>query len=459
MNGTNSKGTGPKSTTSEFSTSENATTKGTIKNGTVAKSTNDTQSESPAEAEFHTSIEFITSTFFSNLDVAYETFETIAPIIREQDRRDRAHFTEIVQRAKRLAANLRKAKRASTRTRTVTDILECAKQLMELTDKGNRLSGFYLPSLLLFLVAESDSLTYSVIRTALKYSPQHAHSESHLKFSEILNAASIEDLKEQIIETKVEGILRGDREHQLSEIDKCFKIGLREYFDKRPEFFEIFLRRNLIAHTGGAISSIFLAKIKKIGIPDEGMIVNRTISVTEDYISAAIRVLFDYGLRLSYGIVRRLVSREVAESSITEMGVRLLKQERWERAAQVFDFGLELGQKNISNDSTYRIFLVNRAISYAELGKLSEAKVLLNRADWSSCHPRFLIAKAALVQDYKQAAELMKRYGAGPISKEDYQKWPVFRQFRQTEHFLTAYRRIFRTSYAPLLPILPVESE
>jgi hypothetical protein len=54
------------------------------------------------------------------------------------------------------------------------------------------------------------------------------------------------------------------------------------------------------------------------------------------------------------------------------------------------------------------------------------------------------LARAVVLENYTEAGELMTRIGvAGDVTRNDYDEWPLFQKFRETDIYRTTYKNLF----------------
>jgi alkyl sulfatase BDS1-like metallo-beta-lactamase superfamily hydrolase len=74
---------------------------------------------------------------------------------------------------------------------------------------------------------------------------------------------------------------------------------------------------------------------------------------------------------------------------------------------------------------------------------------MLAEVDWSATINDFRLAEAVLTDRFSNAATLVKRIGKkGDIVTESaYHEWPLFRAFRESTEFVSAYEDVYGYAY------------
>jgi hypothetical protein len=277
-------------------------------------------------------------------------------------------------------------------------------------------------------------------------------SDKTIPIEEALAATSLDELVARIVGTETDKILRMSYAGQVEYLDNKFKLGLRKSFAGYADFIEVVERRHLFVHTGGRVSSQYLevcqAAGKSLTIKSHAV-----LGANDSYLSTAEELIFEYGLRLSQALYRRMFPNDLgrADNVIVDYGLHLLIEQRWQRALKLFSFAHEIPDKLVTNEATRRAFLINLAIALQGLRREQEAIELLDSIDWTSAHPRFLIVVAALRHHDSEAANLMRR-NRDAITESEYREWPAFREFRTSVEFQGAFSQVFSKPFIHEVP-------
>ena len=180
----------------------------------------------------------------------------------------------------------------------------------------------------------------------------------------------------------------------------------------------------------------------------------KEIPVSEDYFDRSVEIVYELGLYIAQSITRRLFPKnlKIIDRDLLDWGFDHLQGERWEFAAIVFQYGIDLPDKYISDDESRRLFVMNRAIAYKESGKIKEMQELLESVDWSAASARFLLVREVLSENFDAAEQIMGRMGKNEVPDGGFQTWPAFRDFRGTEEFTRGYKKIFGKDFQPEIP-------
>ncbi len=181
---------------------------------------------------------------------------------------------------------------------------------------------------------------------------------------------------------------------------------------------------------------------------DSKVRVGTTLEADDKYLSQACDCLSELGVKLSQVLWRKLDSSscERADGHLLRRTFDMIEGEQYNPAIKIFSFALKPPMK-ISDASDRCRCVVNLAQSYKWRGDQKKANRILDAEDWSASSFAFRLAVAVLKDEFEEAATLMRKIGSdGEISKEDYEAWPLFREFRKSKLFIEAYRELFSSA-------------
>lgn len=104
--------------------------------------------------------------------------------------------------------------------------------------------------------------------------------------------------------------------------------------------------------------------------------------------------------------------------------------------------------KSCPDDGT-TITRVNTAQAYKWSGSAGRCEALIKKTDWLALGTDFKLAKAVLEPDFENTATLMVNIGSGAKRHPDageYQEWPLFQEFRESQQFRRAYKKAFKVA-------------
>lgn len=315
------------------------------------------------------------------------------------------------------------------------------------------LSRDLLPrSLLVSLVSQYDAFLGRLLRAIFLKKPELLNgSERKITFEALQHFPSIDAAREYILEKEVESILRSSHSDQFKWMEKAFALPLTKDLKSWPIFVELTERRNLFVHTDGVVSSQYMAVCSSHGVQlTEGQKEGARVGVPQDYFKSAHDCIYEIGVKLAHVLWRKLFpnEREKADNSLISTSYELIEAGRYQLAIRLLDFACD-GMKSHANEVTKLALIVNRAQAYKWLGDHDRCKKIMRAVDWSAKSDQFRLADAVLREDWSVAAKLVSRIGTdGAVSALDYRDWPLFREFREKDAFLEAYRSTFGVDFS-----------
>lgn len=373
--------------------------------------------------------------FITDLNCIEEMFNVVLPELEKKD-----------NERKKIINNFFKKKKKIIKERAINEIIE----LMDNFKKLFRAKKMFKQNSIVMMVSRYDDFFAEVIRLIYKKNPDRLRStDKSLSYEEILSLGSVGKTLDRIINKEIDCLLYKNHYDQLKYLEKEFKINIVSNTNCVKKFIEITERRNLFVHSGGKVSDHYLSVCKKYKVSlgkkiKEGVI----IGVDKEYFENAYNCLFEIGVVSGQLLLRKIFPKKLSffDESLNETGYDLLKISQWQLANIIFDFALKMPP---SSDLNYKIFIVNKCITLKHLKEKKPMNELLNSIDWSSSSPEFLLAVQVLKGNYNEAELIMRRMRGDRPNENDFRVWPLFKEFRTTNNFKRAFKKIYKKDYKP----------
>ncbi|NOU35994.1 MAG: hypothetical protein HOO88_04415 [Kiritimatiellaceae bacterium] len=326
------------------------------------------------------------------------------------------------------------------------DFHQFSKKIKKITSAS--LAVFNIPPIFLCaLVHKYDAYLGRLLRVAFSVKPDIlASSQKTLTYTDLASFGSLEAARDSLIEKEVESVLRDSHSDHFKWMEERFALPLRKGLKIWPQFVEITERRNLFVHCDGIVSTQYLRVCRQHGVElDKNIKVGDQLHVTPDYFSKTSDCFLEIGIKLGHVLWRKLQPDDMAEAddALHSTGFDLLSEERYDLAKIILLFSTDT-LKNVSSDQIRRVNLINLCIAHKFSGDEKKCQETLDSEDWSSCSPELRMAVAVLKDKFDHASSLMESMGAkGPVNREDYSTWPLFKFFRESKEFLETYRKLF----------------
>jgi len=206
-------------------------------------------------------------------------------------------------------------------------------------------------------------------------------------------------------------------------------------------------RRHIVVHNDCKINRRYLTSVELSQIPEktkdlkEGM----QVRITEKYFKTVFEEICVSGLVLLQVCWRKWERDDTASADqhlVTDIYDALAKED-WTCAERLGLFSKECKVK----DQASRLVLdVNYCQSLKWQGKKGELDEELKKFDISALSPKFALALYALRSDrdsfYRNVENAIR---VDKMSKEDFNKWPLFRELRKEPDYLTRIEKVFKS--------------
>lgn len=315
-------------------------------------------------------------------------------------------------------------------------------------------------SLFVSLISQYDAFLTRLLRAIYMLQPEVLNgSERNLTFSQLVEMDTIANAREYIIEKEIDTVLRKSHSEQFDYLEKLLGIKLREKLPIWKTFIEITERRNLLVHCDGEVSSQYLKNCKEHNCKVENIKIGERLGVEASYFTDAYKCLYEISVKLTHTLWRKMAISDLkqADKELNDICYNLINTSAFDLADILLGFGCD--QKSHFNDSLKNVFIINGALSKYLQDKKDEARVILEKKDWSASSDSFVLAYKVLTDDYQSAYELMKKIGnKGEVDSSDYKEWPLFTKIREEKEFKETYKEIFDEDYSVLeTPMRPLQ--
>ena len=306
------------------------------------------------------------------------------------------------------------------------------------------------------LVSQYDAFLGNLYRALFQLKPELAYSlEKEFTFQEILKFNDIDELKSEVIEKDVEKLLRESHYEQFKILERRItKLTGKEFtlttnLPVLPTFIEVAERRNLFVHCNGLVSQQYIDNCKKqkvkcldeINFGDE-------LDVDPLYFNNAYKAYLEIGVKLNQVLWRKFLPNRLVEAdrNLNNIAFDLLYNGYYDMAKILLKFGTEEIPKN-GNQEMRKTLVVNKALAYYLDNDKKTANKILDAEDFSLGN-EFKLAVFVLKENYEEAKKMMMKIGIDDeIGKEEYQEWPLFKVFRETEIFKETFKELFKEDF------------
>ena len=303
------------------------------------------------------------------------------------------------------------------------------------------------------LVSQYDAYLGELYRALFQIKPELAFLlEKEFTFQEILKYSDLDELKDFVIEKDIENLLRKSHFEQLTTLENRIKKHTGKEFTLTtnlpilPTFIEVTERRNLFVHCNGIISRNYLENCSKHKVPNISKLeVGHQLEVEPEYFGRAFQAVFEIGVKLGQVLWRKFLpeSSEQADINVNNLCFELIQSGYYDLAYVILKFITE----EIPNKSSAKLkktMIINKALACYLLNDKKKCARILKSEDWT-IGIQFQLAVAVLNENYEEATKLMIKIGPNDddFDASNYQEWPLFIKFRETDEFKSTFKEIF----------------
>lgn len=308
-------------------------------------------------------------------------------------------------------------------------------------------------SLFVSMISQYDYLIGNIFRFIYDIKPQLiCESAGSITYVDLFNAPDLDSVKTNLLNKRIESILRESHEDQLKSLAILIKTDTLSKFDEYPTFVEMTQRRNLLVHAKGVVSDQYIINCKNAGCVDVEK-KGSQLTVTKDYFVKAYELFCSIGVMLSQTIARIILKKEnildQIDTSLNHAIYDAIYDEEYGVAIKLSEFATKKEIKHVSQlDTVY--FILNKAQAYKWNGNEEKCRKILSEYDFSAMTEEILVAKYALEDDVEAVVKAMKQIGKdGKIMTElSFADWTIFKEVRKKKKFKDAFKKIFGKTLA-----------
>jgi hypothetical protein len=292
---------------------------------------------------------------------------------------------------------------------------------------------------LIALVSSAEWFLAQLLHQYFKEYPLAIGSHDKVfNFDDLRDFNTIDDARTHLIESKIEGLLRGSISDWFNYLKSHLKLSLEYIEPYEADLIEVTQRRNLLVHNGGVVNSIYMSKVPEEVRSDVKL--GHPIEVSEKYLEKALRTIERVFVLVGAELWKKLSPADESRfETLFDISWKHLKAERWELAEGISYF---IMQDKKQPEVNQLVGMMNYWQSLKWLGRFEEVRSDVERTDFSAKQQRFALAQAALLDDEERFFTILPRVlEAGEITEEALHEWPILRKLRTTDRFRQLYSK------------------
>jgi hypothetical protein len=313
-----------------------------------------------------------------------------------------------------------------------------------------------LSSLYVAMFSALDTFLSSLVIALFQRKPElFGLIDRSISLEAVVRYGSVDAIKLVLLQEEIDAMRRKSYVEQFEYMEKVFGLALRQ-FDEWPQFVEAGQRRNLYVHCDGVVTDQYLEICKKNKVAlAPGVKVGTKFFLDGKHTLDTAALMGRLGVMLGHTLWRKVLPGEAEEADehLKAIIYDALIRERWGFAVAMSKFALSPMVSKLSSDVIKKITTINLAIALKAKGSNAEAVGLLDSLDLTASIPEFRLANAVLRDNFDEAVTIMREIGkSGELANEfAYHEWPLFRDFRSSDKFKSAYEEIYGASFASRL--------
>jgi hypothetical protein len=286
-----------------------------------------------------------------------------------------------------------------------------------------------LQGILTELVSSLELLLGRLHGTFFLAHPEALGPTKEFSVADLKSLGGVDEAIESAIEGRVDEFLRLPFDDWDQWFKKYIKLNMSDFLIDKSSVMEIFARRNIVVHNDGVVSRQYRANVGS-----EAPKLGTRLIVDEQYVTTAIDQLLAFGATFAAAAWQKIAPEGAGagESNrhLHELNLYLMLLDRWGAVSAI----ASIASAHVAADEADRmIYAINGMLATKRRGTSVSISAQAAALDVSASAPRFLVAKAALLDDFEQVAVSIPRAIAVlDMSLTDVHQWPLLDEFRGT---------------------------
>ncbi len=307
------------------------------------------------------------------------------------------------------------------------------------------------PTYIVSAVSMFDSFLAGLIRCIYNLKPELLlESNMNFLYRDLVEYASIKEVKKKIVETTIEKLFRDSHTEQIAWLEKAIAIKTLRDFAGWPNYIELTERRNLFVHSDGVVSSQYINECQKSGYNVDGTSIGNRLLADKTYFDQSYNLLYEMAIMLTQVLINKLYLGKYSEDTSERDNILikcvfdLIVDKQYEIAINVSNFVCD--SKSFKRNHKDKAFIeLNLAQAYKWSGNSANCKKLLDSMDDSIMINDLKIPKLTLEDNFAAVYPLMMSVGdrSEILKKESYRDWPIFKEIRKEREFADTFMKIF----------------
>lgn len=273
-----------------------------------------------------------------------------------------------------------------------------------------------------------------------------------ISYKDLLSFSSLDEAKRYALDAAVEQFTRsGSLEDHIKKFKELFSVDVASLCANRyKELRETFLRRHLVVHGNGRVTSTYQSALRSMRLPatpefsapPTGHIIELDSSYIRNAWTAMVSVGAIVGHAWRYSLQKDQSERSGFESADNELNLTAYECLRLRQYPAAFEILSYAVTRPLKSEAVQQMALINLAQTLIWMGRVSESREVLSRRDWSTCSSVYRLCVATLTEDlaaFQKELALCRQEGS--IDSVNLCEWPVFQKVRGDSRFVAVIRK------------------
>lgn len=283
-------------------------------------------------------------------------------------------------------------------------------------------------STLIMILIKFENAIAGIFRFLIEKYPEAYLQDKSITYSKLFSIApDIAYIKEHFVNKEVETIMRASLDDWYKLFRDKHNVNFSFLGKAFEGFREIYYRRNLIVHNNGQVNEIYLSKIQT-NDSQNGMPLITDIGYVKRTFTTTLMIL--YGTFWALIKVINKDNKAILEFMF-QKGCSYMMTEWWSLSKFIFSL-----LKDIDSPKLIKMYArFNYWISIKNSEGIEKIKKEIIKFDVSDMKNEFLVAKFALLDDFKKVSEILNKIIGVEMPVQNILEWPLFIQYRKSDEY------------------------
>lgn len=310
-----------------------------------------------------------------------------------------------------------------------TNPQKASREFTKLTERIEILNN----SILISLLIKYETTIATIFKYIISKYPNAYLEKKTLSYSEIIELNSeVDSVKEILVEREIEEIMRMPISDWYKLLKEKHKLNFNSLDDYFSEFREIYYRRNIIVHNNGVVNRQYISGCENK--QKKELKVGMQLSVNKEYLTNAFKLTYIMIYGTIYSLCNISENSYAIHEELHSYAFQHMIDKEWEISHYIYK-NLKSLKTSMTQTIDIEIRKINYWISVKNLYGIDEIYDEVKNYDVSAMEGEFKVAKACLLDEYKEINSLLEKYLNKNVYPQSIESWPLFLQYRKSSEY------------------------